>query len=245
MSTKPSPPSSFQGPPEDRVQRLFSDIAPGYDRANDWMTLGLVHRWRAALIRWSQIRPGDAVLDCATGTGDVAILFKKRMGSAGSVIGTDFNRAMLEYAPDKARAAGVDVTYEWADVTRLPYADGRFDVASISYGIRNVSDPVRGLAEMARVCKPGGRVMVLETGTPEKGLRRRLIDWHFRRVVPVIGGWITGKRYAYEHLQNTSAVFPAGEAFLDLMHATKAFECCEYKSFLGGASYLYRGTVKG
>lgn len=239
-----SSPSRHQGPPQERVQRVFTDVAAGYDRANNWMTLGLVHLWRRALIRWSGAGPGDRVLDCATGTGDIAVLFKQVVGEQGEVVGTDFCQPMLDFAPEKARRAGVGaITFEWADVTRLPYADASFDICSISYGIRNVEDPVKGLAEMARVCRPGGRVLVLETGTPRNGLLRGLINWHFKTVVPRVGAWITGKQWAYEHLQSTSAAFPGGEAFLDLMRETGAFRTCECRAFLGGASYLYRGVV--
>lgn len=235
---------NLQGPNPEEIKNLFSTVAGGYDRANDAMTLGLAHFWRRKLVVWSEAKPGDRVLDCATGTGDLAIEFKKTVGAEGEVIGTDFCPAMLEHAPEKARRRGLDIRFEMADAMRLPFTDDEFDVSSIAYGIRNVADPTKALSEMARVVKSGGHVMILETGdAPENGLRY-LFDFYFRQVVPRIGGLVTGHRFAYEYLNRSSRHFPSRERFLELMESTGVFSHCEYRVLLGGASFIYRGKVR-
>jgi len=232
-----------RGPKPEEIKNLFAAVATGYDRANDAMTLGLAHVWRRNLISWSGAKPGEHVLDCATGTGDLAILFKKVVGAKGRVLGTDFCAEMLELAPAKARKAGVEVEFEIADATKLPFAEKTFDVVSISYGIRNVNDPALALREMARVLKPGGRVLVLETGDSPDNALKGFFDFYFQQVIPRVGGWVTGKRFAYDYLNRSSRGFPSREKFLDLMRFTDAFKSVEYKVLFGGASFLYRGIV--
>ncbi len=233
-----------QGPKPEEIRHLFASVAEGYDKANDAMTLGMAHLWRKKLVVWSGAKAGDRVLDCATGTGDLAIEFKKAVGPTGAVIGTDFCEEMLELAPPKAKKAGLDIEFRTADAMKLPFDDGAFDISSIGYGIRNVADPQLAIREMARVVKPGGRVMILETGdTPDSPLRG-FFDFYFRQVIPRVGGWVTGKRFAYEYLNKSSRGFPSRERFLDLMRSTDAFSACEYRVLLGGASFMYQGIVK-
>src|SRR5688500_3709199 len=135
---------------------MFRSISGRYDRANTVLSAGVHHRWRTKAVRMAGISGGESVLDCASGTGDLAIAFKKAVGPAGRVVGTDFVPEML----DLARRKAPDIEFEVAYVTALPYPVASFDVVSISFGIRNVSDPRRGLAEMARVLRPGGRLIV-------------------------------------------------------------------------------------
>ena len=148
------------------VHDMFSAIAGSYDTANSILSLGIHHRWRKRTVRESRASAGSVVLDCATGTGDLAIEFRKAVGSEGKVVGTDFCADMLSFAPAKAKKLGLDITWEVEDAMSLSYADNSFDIASIAFGIRNVDDPVRALESMGRVVKPGGRVLVLEFGTP-------------------------------------------------------------------------------
>lgn len=225
------------------VHAMFSDIAPRYDVTNSVLSLGVHHLWRAATVRASRARVGSHVLDCATGTGDLALSFKKTVGPTGRVLGTDFNADMLSHAPAKARGMGLDVEFEVADAMKLPYADASFDVASISFGIRNVDDPRVALTEMARVVKPGGRVVVLEFGQP-RGLMGLAYRWYSRTIIPLIGGLLTGNRKAYEYLPTTAAAFPCREEFLALMRSTGLLEDCQYQELTGGIAFLYSSTRK-
>jgi demethylmenaquinone methyltransferase / 2-methoxy-6-polyprenyl-1,4-benzoquinol methylase len=183
------------------------------------------------------------VLDCATGTGDLALEFKRAVGEAGRVVGTDFCKEMLEPAPAKAAKAGLKVEFEVADALALPYPDATFDVASIAFGIRNVDDPVKCLKEMARVVKPGGRVVVLEFGQP-RGLFGALFRFYSKVIMPFVGGLLTGNRAAYEYLPRTSAAFPAGEHFVALMDQSGAYRerSAHPKTF--GTAYIYVGVVR-
>jgi demethylmenaquinone methyltransferase/2-methoxy-6-polyprenyl-1,4-benzoquinol methylase len=240
--TSPGPPDK-ENTVSEQVHKMFSQIATRYDAANDVMSLGIHRIWRRIAVRLSGAAPGQAVLDCATGTGDLALAFKRAVGAGGTVLGTDFNADMLATAPAKARAAGLEVAFEVADVMRLPYADGRFDVASISFGIRNVDAPRVALGELGRVVKPGGRVVVLEFGQPT-GLFGFLYRPYARWVMPLVGGWLSGNRAAYEYLPLTAAAFPCGERFLELMRATGRFEACTCQPLLQGLANVYVGVVK-
>jgi len=215
---------------------MFASISARYDRANQVLSAGVHHRWRREAVRWSGAGAGDAVLDCATGTGDLAIAFRK---SGARVVATDFVPEMLAIARTKAP----DIEFRLADVTALPYDDASFDVASIAFGIRNVADPAKGLAEMARVVRPGGRVMVLELGSPANPLFRALYDTYRRHALPRVGGVLTGQRGAYEYLETSSADFPCGDAFVQLMRSSGRFASIEYRALTFGIAYLYRGVI--
>lgn len=232
------------GPQAERIQSMFGEIAGRYDLANTILSAGIHHLWRKSVVKWSGARAGQRVLDCATGTGDLAIEFKKAVGSSGDVIGTDFCKEMLAPAPAKAEKQGLAIHFEQADVTNLPFENASFDVSSISFGIRNVQDPVKGLSELARVVRPGGVVMVLEFGQPNIPGVQQAFDFYSRRVLPKIGGWITGRPQAYEYLQNSSAKFPCREEFVEMMMQTGQFESCEFRTLSLGIAYMYKGVVR-
>jgi demethylmenaquinone methyltransferase / 2-methoxy-6-polyprenyl-1,4-benzoquinol methylase len=225
------------------VQRMFASIAPNYDRTNAVLSLGVHAIWRSGAVRLSGAKAGDSVLDCATGTGDLALAFKRAVGSAGQVTGTDFCAEMLAPAPAKAQRAGLAIDFQVADAMALPFEKGRFDVASIAFGIRNVDDPVKCLAEMARVVKPGGKVVVLEFGQP-RGFFGALFRFYSRAVMPAVGGLLTGNRAAYEYLPRTSAAFPAGEKFLELMDQSGGYSQRSGTPYTFGTAWVYVGTVR-
>lgn len=222
---------------------MFADIADDYDKINSILSFGVHSAWRKKTVEMSGAKPGDRVLDCATGTGDLAFEFKLRVGHTGDVTGTDFCKEMIEHAPAKADKKQLVVHFEVADAMNLPYEDNSFDVASIAFGIRNVDDPLQCLKEMARVVKRGGRVVILEFGQPE-GVVKYPYQIYSRYVMPAVGGWISGNRDAYTYLPETSAAFPAGRAFLDLMDKANAFREKKSASLTGGIAYVYVGTVK-
>jgi len=227
----------------EQVREMFASIARRYDTANEVLSLGVHRSWRRAAVRLSGARPGDRVLDCATGTGDLALAFKRAVGPSGEVVGTDFCAEMLASAAPKARRAGVDIRFEVADALALPFAMGSFDVASIAFGIRNVDDPVVCLREMARVVRPSGRVVVLEFGQPQ-GPFGALFRAYSRSVMPAVGGLLTGNRSAYEYLPRTAAAFPAGDRFLALMEEAGTFAQSAATPLLAGTAYVYVGTVR-
>jgi demethylmenaquinone methyltransferase/2-methoxy-6-polyprenyl-1,4-benzoquinol methylase len=225
------------------VREMFSSIAPRYDLANEVLSMGTHRGWRTRAVRDSAAGPGGRVLDCATGTGDLAFAFKRAVGDSGEVVGTDFCAPMLVHAREKARRLGLSLEFQTADALALPFADNRFDVASIAFGIRNVDDPSRCLKEMARVVRPGGRVVVLEFGQP-RGLFGMLYRFYSRFVMPFVGGLVTGNRSAFHYLPRTAAAFPAGEEFLSLMQSSGVFSTISARPLTLGIAFVYVGVVQ-
>jgi demethylmenaquinone methyltransferase/2-methoxy-6-polyprenyl-1,4-benzoquinol methylase len=179
---------------------MFDRIAGAYDVMNSVMTAGLHHAWRRRAADLAAVGPGNRVLDVATGTGDLAVELASRVGPEGEVIGSDFSEEMLARARVKAPA----LTFEWANAMELPYEDGRFDAATVGFGARNFSDLDRGLREMARVVRPGGRVVVLEITTPQKPPLSTFYSLWFDRVVPLMGRFDD----AYTYLPASVKRFP-------------------------------------
>ncbi len=226
------------------IRSMFSKVASKYDRANSVLSVGIHHLWRKKLVQLSNASEGQKVLDCATGTGDLAIAFKKIVGSTGQVIGTDFCADMMETAPAKAAKLSLEIKFEQADVTQLQYPDRQFDIASISFGIRNVSDPVLALKEMSRVCKSGGRVMILEFGQMQTPVIKDLYNLYSEKILPALGGLVTGQKEAYDYLQKSSASFPCRDNFLNLMKQTGSFSDMGFQPVSFGIAYIYTGVVK-
>ena len=230
-------------PDPEIIRSMFSKVAAKYDTANSVLSVGIHHLWRRKLVFLSAAKVGQRVLDCATGTGDLAIEFKKTVGPTGEVIGTDFCPEMLAFAPQKANAENLDIKFEQADVTALQYPDKQFDIVSISFGIRNVGDPMKALQEMARVAKPGGKVMVLEFGQMSIPVLNSAYNFYSEKILPLIGGWVTGQKAAYDYLQKSSAAFPCREDFIALMKESNAFSSTAFKSVSFGIAYIYIGVV--
>lgn len=199
-------------PEAPKVRRLFAAIARRYDLANDVLSLGVHRLWRRRLVRSAGVRPGMTALDVCCGTGDLALALRR---AGASVVGADFCPEMLVLAASKAPTAARFVV---GDTLRLPFPDASFDLVTVAFGIRNVADPTAGLREMARVCRPGGRVVVLEFCRPRLPLFSSLYGFYFRKVMPRLGAMVSGDRAgAYRYLQATVAVFPERESFLALM----------------------------
>jgi len=171
-----------------QVRAMFDRIAGVYDLMNGAMTAGLHHRWRSRAADLAAVGPGSRVLDVATGTGDLALELERRVQPDGEVLGSDFAEGMLDRAREKAQAAhAARVRYEWGDAMRLPYPDGAFDAATVAFGARNFENLSRGLSEMRRVVRPGGKVVVLEITTPMKPPLSTFYGLWFDRIVPVLG----------------------------------------------------------
>jgi demethylmenaquinone methyltransferase/2-methoxy-6-polyprenyl-1,4-benzoquinol methylase len=188
---------------EPQVRAMFDRIAGLYDVMNSVMTAGLHHSWRRRAADLADVGPGDSVLDVATGTGDLAVELARRVGAEGEVIGSDFSEEMLA----RARAKAPGLQWEWGNALDLPYASGRFDAVTVGFGARNFSDLDRGLAEMTRVAKSGGRVVVLEITTPARPPLSTFFRLWFDRIVPLIGR-LAGDPDAYEYLPNSVRRFP-------------------------------------
>lgn len=237
-------PNKVQGPEATKIKSLFSEVARGYDQANQVLSLGVHHLWRKKLVQWAQPTKDSTILDCATGTGDVAIAFKQALQGGGKITGIDFCADMLDFAPGKAQKAGYQINFQVADVTQLPFESNSFDIVTISFGIRNVENPLAGIQEMTRVLKPGGRLVILEFGQVRLPLIGPAYNWYSKHMLPKIGGWITKHPEAYEYLQESSANFPAGADFTHLMSKADDLEQIQMKSLNFGIAYLYRGIKK-
>jgi demethylmenaquinone methyltransferase / 2-methoxy-6-polyprenyl-1,4-benzoquinol methylase len=223
---------------EGQVRAMFDRIARVYDLMNSVMTAGLHHRWRERAADLAALEPGGRALDVACGTGDLAIELARRVGSAGKVVGSDFSEAMLERARQKSGA----VEWEWANALELPYPDAGFDAATVGFGARNFSDLDRGLAEMARVVRPGGRVVVLEITTPQRPPLSKFFSIWFDRVVPALGR-LAGDPEAYAYLPSSVKRFPAPEALAGRMAAAGLGDV-RWILTAGGIIALHVGTVR-
>jgi demethylmenaquinone methyltransferase/2-methoxy-6-polyprenyl-1,4-benzoquinol methylase len=217
---------------------MFDRIAGFYDVMNSVMTAGLHHRWRERAADLARLRPGDRALDVATGTGDLAFELARRVAPGGEVIGSDFSQGMLERARTKG-AGGDGITWEWGNALELPYDDDSFDAATVGFGARNFSDLERGLAEMARVVRPGGRVVVLEITTPTKPPLSTFFSIWFDRLVPLVGRFDE----AYTYLPKSVKRFPGPEA-LGAVLARAGLTDVRWILTAGGIIALHSGTVE-
>jgi demethylmenaquinone methyltransferase/2-methoxy-6-polyprenyl-1,4-benzoquinol methylase len=221
---------------EPQVRAMFDRIASFYDVMNSVMTAGLHHRWRRRAADLAAVGPGGRALDVATGTGDLAVELGRRVGPEGEVIGSDFSEEMLTLARRKAPG----LRFEWGNALDLPYEDGRFDAATVGFGARNFSDLDRGLAEMARVVRPGGRVVVLEITTPQRPPLSTFFQVWFDRIVPLMGR-LTGESVAYSYLPSSVRRFPAPEGLAAAM-ARAGLSDIRWILTAGGIIAIHVGT---
>ena len=200
---------------EAQVRAMFDRIAGLYDRMNTVMTAGLHHSWRRRAADLAAVPPGGRALDVATGTGDLALELAARVGPGGEVVGTDFSERMLSLA--RVKSGGVaGVRFEAANALSLPYGDDEFDATTVGFGARNFSDLMRGLSEMSRVVRPGGRVVVLEITNPQRPPLSTFFELWFDRVVPLLGRF-AGDADAYSYLPSSVRRFPGPDELAAMM----------------------------
>ncbi len=232
--------------PEPQVRAMFDRIAGVYDLLNTVMTAGLHHEWRRRAADLADVEPGDRVLDVATGTGDLAFELASRVAPGGAVVASDFSEQMLSIAREKSAASGdlaraELVRFEQANALSLPYSDDEFDAATVGFGARNFSDLERGCREMARVVKPGGRVVILEMTTPQRPPLSLFFKLWFDRAVPALGR-LAGDPEAYAYLPSSVSRFP-GPPQLAATLAGCGLTDIHYILTAGGIIALHVGTV--
>lgn len=231
----------------DRVRDMFAQIAPRYDLLNHLLSLNIDKSWRSRTIRLLNLKPGKPVLDVCSGTGDLAIAFSKKLGPQTRVVGTDFCPEMLEIAKQKQLkqlGSNYDLTFQVADTQVLPFPDNEFQCVSVAFGLRNVTDTMRGLREMVRVAAPGGKIAVLEFSKPTLVGLKQLYNFYFSNVLPRIGqAMATNNREAYEYLPQSVQQFPCGEELAKLMRESGLHDVF-YKPMTLGVVTLYVGTKR-
>jgi demethylmenaquinone methyltransferase/2-methoxy-6-polyprenyl-1,4-benzoquinol methylase len=228
---------------ETRVRQMFGEIAGRYDLLNHLLSLNVDRYWRWRTVRRVPPRGEAPILDLCTGTGDLALAYHRASRGKTAIVGADFCHPMLALGDEKKRRAGINgqVTFVEADAQRLPFEDNHFQIVSVAFGLRNVTDTDRGLAEMARVCRPGGSVAVLEFSMPRWQPFRSVYGWYFRHVLPRIGQWLARNRQsAYEYLPQSVGEFPQGAELAERMQHAGLSDVRWYPLTLGVAT-LYVG----
>jgi demethylmenaquinone methyltransferase/2-methoxy-6-polyprenyl-1,4-benzoquinol methylase len=231
----------------DRVRRMFGQIAGRYDFLNHLLSLGVDVHWRRRTVRLVRPSGPQPILDVCTGTGDLAFAYDRAAFGGTPIMAADFCHEMLAIGREKARRAGASsrITFIEADTQSLPLPSDAFQIVCVAFGLRNVADTDRGLAEMTRVCAPGGRVAVLEFSTPTAQPFRSIYGWYFRRVLPRIGQlFARNSSAAYEYLPSSVGEFPQGEALSARMAAAGLTDLRRYP-FTFGIATLYIGTKTG
>jgi demethylmenaquinone methyltransferase/2-methoxy-6-polyprenyl-1,4-benzoquinol methylase len=219
---------------------MFDRIAGRYDLLNSLMTAGLHHAWRERAADRAEVSPGDSVLDVCCGTGDLSFALAQRVSPGGHVVGCDFSEQMLDLARGKGADRGAQVRFEWADALDLPYGEGRFDAITVGFGVRNFADRDRGLREMARVLKPGGRLVILEFTEPKRPPFSTFYSLWFDRIVPVLGR-LTPNPEAYSYLSESVHGFPDPQGLAAKMDAA-GFERIRWLLTAGGILAIHSGV---
>ena len=222
------------------VRGMFDRIAGVYDLMNSAMTAGLHHQWRERAVDRAQVGPGSDALDLCTGTGDLALALRRRIGPDGRVVGSDFSEPMLDLARRKSGEEGLPVEFGWADALELPYGDASFDAVTIGFGARNLADLERGLSEMARVLRPGGRLVILEITRPQREPLASFYSLWFDRLVPMIGS-LAGDPEAYSYLPDSVRTFPDPEHLAAMIDAA-GFTEIRWLLLAGGIIAIHSAT---
>jgi demethylmenaquinone methyltransferase/2-methoxy-6-polyprenyl-1,4-benzoquinol methylase len=233
----------FEKVPEEekarRVAGVFDSVASRYDLMNDLMSAGLHRVWKRFTVAQSGLKPGQRVLDVAGGTADLAIQFARRVGAGGEVVLTDINPAMLARGRDRMLDAGVPAPTVQCDAEHLPFADAYFDCVSVAFGLRNMTHKDRALAEMCRVLKPGGRLLVLEFSRVWQPLKP-LYDAYSLNILPVLGKLVANDSDSYRYLAESIRVHPDQDQLKTLMEQA-GLERVEYFNLSAGVVALHRG----
>ncbi len=232
---------------ETRIRRMFGAIAPKYDLLNHLLSLNIDRWWRRRTTRLVPPDDGAPILDLCTGTGDLALAYDRAAGGRVPIVGADFCHEMLTRAAAKTRRRRAEgrVRYVEADAQRLPFADGQFQIACVAFGLRNVTDTDRGLAEMVRVTRPGGRVAILEFSRPRGWFFGRLYRAYFRWLLPAVGQLVSrSPDSAYNYLPASVLQFPDGKALAERLRQHGLTEV-RWHPFTFGIATLYVGTKPG
>ena len=229
-------------PKKEKIEKMFDDIAPSYDRLNHLMSLGIDNIWRKKAIKEIVDGTQQQILDVACGTGDSTIAIAKAMEPGGRVTGIDISAGMMEPLMRKAAHEGVHdrIKLLQADALQMPFEADTFHRVTCAFGIRNFEDRKKGLAEFLRVLKPGGKAVILELGIPDKPFIKTLYDIYFRHILPLIGGLISGNRAAYRYLPESVYAFPRPEAFCAMMERA-GFHNVRHRNFTFGLCRLFIG----
>ena len=222
-----------------RVRGVFDSVASKYDVMNDLMSMGLHRAWKAYTVAVANVRPGDRVLDIAGGTGDLARAFAKKVGPAGTVVHTDINEAMLRQGRDRLLDEGLALPTSICDAEALPFPTGSFDLVTVAFGLRNMTHKDRALAEMNRVLRVGGRLLVLEFSKVAAPLQKPY-DWYSFKVLPRIGKWVAGDAESYRYLAESIRMHP-GQAELKEMMKTAGFGHVDVHNLNAGVVALHVG----
>lgn len=228
-----------EGEKAQRVGEVFSSVAPSYDLMNDLMSLGLHRVWKRFALEMSGVRAGSRVLDVASGSGDLALAFAKRAGPTGEVWMTDINAAMLAVGRDKLIDAGIFAPLALCDAEKLPFRSNSFDCVSVAFGLRNMTHKEAALAEMARVARPGGRVIVLEFSRPWKPLAGAYDAYSFN-ILPRLGKFVARDEAAYRYLAESIRMHPDQETLKGMMDRAGLAKA-EYFNLAAGVVALHRG----
>ncbi|QXL85461.1 bifunctional demethylmenaquinone methyltransferase/2-methoxy-6-polyprenyl-1,4-benzoquinol methylase UbiE [Comamonas sp. NLF-1-9] len=229
-----------EGEKAERVRGVFDSVAPRYDIMNDLMSVGLHRLWKAYTVMVANLREGDRVLDIAGGTGDLALAFAKKVGTGGQVVHTDINEAMLRTGRERLLNRGVVLPTLVCDAERLPFADGHFDLVSVAFGLRNMTHKDRALAEMARVLRAGGRLLVLEFSKVAPPLEK-IYDLYSFQVLPRLGKWVAGDAQSYRYLAESIRMHPGQDELKALMQR-QGFGHVDYHNLTGGVVALHVGV---
>lgn len=222
-----------------RVRSVFDSVASKYDVMNDLMSMGLHRAWKAYTVGVANVRPGDRVLDIAGGTGDLAKAFAKKVGPTGTVVHTDINEAMLRQGRDRLLDEGLALPTSICDAEALPFASGSFDLVTVAFGLRNMTHKERALAEMNRVLRIGGRLLVLEFSKVAAPLQKPY-DWYSFKVLPRLGQWVAGDAESYRYLAESIRMHP-GQAELKEMMKTAGFGHVDVHNLSVGVVALHAG----